>query len=101
MHGSLGMRQMAALRVLIIFEKLQHLAFRAWSLTVHRSVAKKFPCPYCKGQGSWVEPVLDYGEGPSYDCGACRGEGMIEIDGPIHKKIKEANAWRKSKLNTL
>ena len=41
-------------------------------MTKHR----KFPCPYCKGAGSWVEPVLDYGEGPSYDCGFCKGEGM-------------------------
>lgn len=48
-----------------------------------------FPCPYCKGQGSWVEPVLDYGQGPSYECGVCRGEGMIEINGPIHRQMKQ------------
>jgi hypothetical protein len=53
---------------------------------------KAFPCPYCKGQGIWVEPVLDYGQGPMYKCGCCEGKGMIEIDGPIHQKIKEARA---------
>jgi hypothetical protein len=51
---------------------------------------KSFPCPYCKGQGTWVEPVLDYGQGPTYECGGCDGKGMIEINGPIHQRIKQA-----------
>lgn len=49
---------------------------------------KKFPCPYCKGQGSWVEPVVDH-QGPEYTCGFCEGAGMIEIDGPLHQIIKD------------
>jgi len=57
---------------------------------------RRFPCPYCKGQGSWVEPVTDYGEGPMYECGACDGEGTIIINGPIHERMKEfAAAIRK------
>jgi hypothetical protein len=55
-------------------------------------MSKKFPCPYCKGQGSWVEPVSDYGQGPRYDCGICDGEGMIEINGPLHKLLIELKA---------
>ena len=55
------------------------------------SKTRKFPCPYCKGQGEWVEPVLDYGEGPRYQCGFCKGDGMIEIDGPLHQIIKDFN----------
>ena len=50
---------------------------------------RRFPCPYCKGEGSWIEPVLDYGEGPYYECGVCKGEGTIIIDGPIHQELKE------------
>ena len=49
---------------------------------------KRFPCRYCKGQDSLVEPVLDYGQGPRYDCGVCEGEGMIEINGPRHQLIR-------------
>lgn len=52
---------------------------------------KRFPCPYCKGQGTWIEPVTDEGEGPMYECGCCEGQGMIEVDGPIHQKIKDAH----------
>jgi hypothetical protein len=55
-------------------------------------MSKKFPCPYCKGQGSWVEPVLDCGQGPRYECGFCEGEAMIEINGPKHQRIKELRA---------
>lgn len=36
-----------------------------------------------------MEPVLDFGIGPTYECGICGGEGMIEIDGPIHQKLKQ------------
>lgn len=57
---------------------------------------KSFPCPYCKGQGKWVEPVLDNGEGPTYHCGFCKGDGMIEIDGPLHQIIKDNNSQFKN-----
>lgn len=50
----------------------------------------KFPCPYCKGKYSWVEPVLDDGSGPEYSCGFC-DEGMIEIGSAKHLEIKRAN----------
>ena len=50
-------------------------------------MSKSFPCPFCRGAGTWVEPVLDYGQGPSYECGACEGHGMIEIGGAIHRKL--------------
>lgn len=52
---------------------------------------RKFPCPYCKGDGSWVEPVLDDGSGPTYHCGVCDGEGMIEIGSEKHLEIKRNN----------
>ena len=52
---------------------------------------KKFPCPYCQGEGSWVEPVLDDGSGPTYSCGFCDGEGMIEIGSEKHRQIRESN----------
>lgn len=59
-------------------------------------MTKKFPCPYCKGQGGELDPVLDNGEGPWYDCGVCDGTGMIEINGPIHKQMKE---WKNENLS--
>ncbi len=34
-------------------------------------------CPGCHGAGEYIEPVLDYGEGPSYPCGYCSGNGRI------------------------
>ena len=49
---------------------------------------KSVPCWICKGEGSWVEPVLDYGEGPEYTCGLCKGAGMIEIGGPLHQQYR-------------
>jgi hypothetical protein len=58
---------------------------------------KRFPCPYCKGQGSWVEPVLDYGQGPRYDCGVCEGQGMIEINSPRHQLIRSFSEQTKPK----
>lgn len=57
------------------------------------SKPRKFPCPYCKGKGSWVEAVY-YNQGPTYECGGCNGEGMIEIDGEIHQKIKASKLTR-------
>jgi uncharacterized Zn finger protein len=53
------------------------------------------PCPYCKGSGGVVEAVLDYGEGPFYDCGACGGSGKMgdyqrrRDSGMIHVCIDE------------
>lgn len=52
-------------------------------------MSKKFPCPFCKGQGGYIDVVLDFGQGPYYECGICKGEGMIVIDGPIHKELHE------------
>lgn len=57
-------------------------------------MAKKFPCPYCRGQGSWIEHVTDEGYGPLYECDVCEGQGMIEIDGPIHQRIKQ---WKEAR----
>ncbi len=51
----------------------------------------KFPCPYCKGEGEWVEAVLDDGSGPTYSCGCCGGDGMIEIGSEKHLQIKREN----------
>jgi hypothetical protein len=53
-------------------------------------VSNHFPCPYCKGNYSWVEPVLDDGSGPTYECGFC-DKGMIEIGSEKHKDIKRNN----------
>ena len=54
-------------------------------------MTKRFPCPYCRGEGSWVEPVLDDGSGPEYNCGFCGGEGMIEVGSEKHLDIKRNN----------
>jgi hypothetical protein len=58
------------------------------------SMSKKFPCPYCKGKGSWIERVTDEGQGPRYDCGICDGEGMIEINGPLHNRLIELKSLK-------
>ena len=52
---------------------------------------RRFPCPYCKGEGTWVEPVLDDGSGPTYGCGFCDGSGMIEVGSEKHRDIKRNN----------
>lgn len=52
---------------------------------------RAFPCPYCKGRGIWIEPVLDDGSGPEYDCGACGGKGMIGIGSAEHQALRNAN----------
>jgi hypothetical protein len=49
---------------------------------------KYFPCPICKGEGEWVEPVLEDGSGPSDWCNYCEKEGMIEIRGKVHRQVK-------------
>ncbi len=48
---------------------------------------KIFPCWVCRGQGTWVEPVTDWGEGPTESCNYCDGQGLIEIGGKIHRRI--------------
>src|SRR3990167_3920594 len=53
-------------------------------------MSQKFPCPYCRGKYSWVEPVLDDGSGPTYTCGFC-DEGMIEVGSDKHLEIKRNN----------
>lgn len=50
---------------------------------------KYFPCWVCKGKGGEKEVVIEEtGEGPFYECGYCEGNGLIEINGPIHRKIR-------------
>ena len=41
---------------------------------------KKFDyqCPACQGAGGEIEPILDYGQGPWYTCGYCKGTGRIK-----------------------
>ena len=61
---------------------------------------KYFPCPICRGEGEWIEPVTDEGQGPRYTCGYCEGQGMIEINGPLHQRIQRiraANVAKKEK----
>lgn len=53
-------------------------------------MVKKFPCPYCKGKGNWIEVVIEEThQGPYCECGVCEGDGMIPIGGRIHQMIKE------------
>lgn len=60
------------------------------SLELEVPMTRKFPCPYCRGQGGYTDIVIEEtGQGPSYDCGVCEGAGMIIIGGPIHQKIKD------------
>lgn len=50
---------------------------------------KYFPCGVCKGKGTWIEVVIEEtGQGPLESCFYCDGEGVIEINGPIHKRIR-------------
>lgn len=51
--------------------------------------SRYFPCWACRGEGRRKEPILDDGSGPIETCGYCDGEGMIEIGGSLHKKIKK------------
>lgn len=37
----------------------------------------KLVCQECHGAGSYIEPCLDYGEGPSFNCGWCNGTGFV------------------------
>lgn len=66
---------------------------------------KVFPCPICKGRGSWPGEYSDMGDdqvgslmvqiSPDEQCGYCQGEGMIEVNGAIHKDIKRFNLVRR------
>ena len=48
----------------------------------------KYPCQSCKGEGTWIEVVLEEtGEGPTESCGWCQGEGMIEHGTKVHRDI--------------
>lgn len=42
-----------------------------------QSNPRRLGCQECGGAGSYIEPVLDYGEGPSYTCGWCEGKGHM------------------------
>ena len=54
-----------------------------------KEIKRVFPCPVCKGKGGGTEVVIEEtGEGPHYLCGYCNGEGMIEIGGKTHTRIK-------------
>lgn len=34
-------------------------------------------CPACRGSGGETEVVLDFGQGPWYPCGYCKGKGTL------------------------
>ena len=40
-------------------------------------IDKEYQCPVCHGSGGWIEPVLDYGEGPFFPCGGCDAKGRV------------------------
>ena len=50
-------------------------------------MARTFPCWCCRGQGFFHEEILEYGQGPDYDCNYCDGKCLIEIGGDIHRRI--------------
>ena len=41
------------------------------------SMNKKLVYQECGGMGNYIEPVLDYGEGPTFSCGFCEGTGYL------------------------
>ena len=51
-------------------------------------MSNHFPCPACKGEGSWIEDYFEFGPGPSYNCVLCNGEGIIQIGSDLHWQIK-------------
>ena len=56
---------------------------------VKRVKREDFPCPYCKGEGTWIEVVIpETGEGPTESCGVCNGTGFIGINSPEHRSIQ-------------
>lgn len=65
-------------------------------------------CPMCNGYGSYIEPVLDYGDGPRYDCGYCKGKGRMKKGKLFYqclgwlsaeKRAKRKNARRIIEMN--
>lgn len=52
-----------------------------------------FPCPWCKGEGSWIDDVLEYGMGPREYCGACDGDGFVVIGSKQHARIAIGSAF--------
>ena len=40
-------------------------------------MARKLVCQECSGAGGHVEPVLDCGQGPFFECGWCEGIGFV------------------------
>ena len=43
------------------------------------NLLKPFECIACKGYGGETEAVLDWMQGPWYDCGCCKGEGCVGL----------------------
>jgi hypothetical protein len=50
-----------------------HIRFRR----LVESQVPKLLCQECGGAGGYVEPVLDYGQGPFEQCGWCEGTGYL------------------------
>lgn len=56
---------------------------------------KTFPCPVCKGvgdfqDGTFVDVEVGMVQVSAHSpCGYCEEKGMIDIDGPVHDRIKE------------
>lgn len=42
-----------------------------------KAMPRKLICQECRGAGSFHEPILDDGTGPSYECGWCQGTGYV------------------------
>jgi DnaJ-class molecular chaperone len=40
-------------------------------------MGKLWVCPACHGMGGEKEVICDDGSGPFYQCGYCKGEGII------------------------
>ena len=48
------------------------------------------------------EVVLEEtGEGPDYECGWCKGAGMIEINGPLHQIMKANKVARSFRMQDI
>lgn len=41
------------------------------------AMSRKLVCQECRGSGGWIEPILDYGQGPWEQCGWCLGTGYV------------------------
>ena len=37
----------------------------------------KVKCPMCHGDKGYVEPILDDGSGPFFQCSLCKGTGLV------------------------